>query len=544
MEPMETDDAPIVISTADSLERAPVTSAELPMDVDSASVLCKSDTSKEMEANNIDAQTGGGEGGACTAAMNAVSGEIDAPDVTEKLHGGVTAGPPEPAFSPPGQLGVPALTKRFAKMATGVADGPKPSGDGKALKPLNLQDLKDLNVTVLSFHVTTNSAVTEACPNLDERESRGFLAADLHGVELLPGCAAPTEGHKIGQRIEELLHDAKAADERLRNANKTRKSKARGKGLEPSELEAKLAASDAKFNADRSSLWSTVVELPMPSAPIEVKRERPPPTPKPPPPCTTAADVEKADAAVERAEADVVAAGRRMERAQAAADVLRGTLLATTGRVAWELDDDAYEKHKAVQDELDRRWKEAGEKAHQLSLEYGEARLAALDARTAADEVRHDLAAQKAAAQREAAAREQMELWRLEREREAAEAAAAAAAAEARIQEAEDAELEQLKQCLRKERAQFEFEMRESRREVARSQWYWSRNEVVQQHAREVWGAGWEQKNAENHPPAKVFSFVGKSADEVRSLASNVSQEVTGAEERVQLNRIQHEMLR
>ena len=91
MEPMETDDAPIVIrliiSTADSLERAPVTSAELPMDVDSASVLCKSDTSKEMEANNIDAQTGGGEGGACTAAMNAVSGEIDAPDVTEKLHG-------------------------------------------------------------------------------------------------------------------------------------------------------------------------------------------------------------------------------------------------------------------------------------------------------------------------------------------------------------------------------------------------------------------------------------------------------------------------
>ena len=74
--------------------RAPVTSAELPMDVDSASVLCKSDTSKEMEANNIDAQTGGGEGGACTAAMNAVSGEIDAPDVTEKLHGGVTAGPP------------------------------------------------------------------------------------------------------------------------------------------------------------------------------------------------------------------------------------------------------------------------------------------------------------------------------------------------------------------------------------------------------------------------------------------------------------------
>eukprot|EP00966_Prymnesium_polylepis_P320483 7376868-Prymnesium_polylepis.1 len=116
-----------------------------------------------------------------------------------------------------------------------------------------------------------------------------------------------------------------------------------------------------------------------------------------------------------------------MERAQAAADVLRDTLLATTGRVAWELDDDAYEKHKAVQDELDRRWKEAGEKAHQLSLEYGEARLAALDARAAAGEVRLDLAAQKAAAQR--AAEWTAACARRDAEREAAREAERAAEA-------------------------------------------------------------------------------------------------------------------
>ena len=147
----------------------------------------------------------------------------------------------------------------------------------------------------------------------------------------------------------------------------------------------------------------------------------------------------------------------------------------------------------------------------------------------------------RAAREREVAAlREQMESLRLEREREAAEAAAEAAAAEARIKEAEDAELEHLKQRLRKERVQFEFEMRESRREVVRSQWHWSRSEVVQQHAREVWGAGWQQENA---PPAKVFSLVGKSANEVRSLASRVSQEGTSTEERVRLNCIQHEML-
>lgn len=41
---------------------------------------------------------------------------------------------------------------------------------------------------------------------------------------------------------------------------------------------------------------------------------------------------------------------------------------------------------------------------------------------------------------------------------------------------------------------------------------------------------------------AKVFSLVGKSADEVRSLVSHVSQEVTSTEERVRLNRIQHEI--
>ena len=43
--------------------------------------------------------------------------------------------------------------------------------------------------------------------------------------------------------------------------------------------------------------------------------------------------------------------------------------------------------------------------------------------------------------------------------------------------------------------------------------------------------------------PAKVFSLVGKSVDEVRSLALHVSQEGTGTEERVLLNRVQHEML-
>eukprot|EP00966_Prymnesium_polylepis_P191063 4427671-Prymnesium_polylepis.1 len=68
MEPMETEEATIVISTAANLERTSVTSAELLVDVEPASVLCESDTSKESEAENVDAQTGDGEGGVGTAA--------------------------------------------------------------------------------------------------------------------------------------------------------------------------------------------------------------------------------------------------------------------------------------------------------------------------------------------------------------------------------------------------------------------------------------------------------------------------------------------
>ena len=55
-----------------------------------------------------------------------------------------------------------------------------------------------------------------------------------------------------------------------------------------------------------------------------------------------------------------------------------------------------------------------------------------------------------------------------------------------------------------------------------------------------VWGAGWEKENA---APPKVFRLVGKSADEVRAVACDVSQEGTSTEERVRLNRMQHEML-
>ena len=55
-----------------------------------------------------------------------------------------------------------------------------------------------------------------------------------------------------------------------------------------------------------------------------------------------------------------------------------------------------------------------------------------------------------------------------------------------------------------------------------------------------VWGAAAQQnkENAVNVAQPKVFRLVGKSAAEVRALASEVSQITTGIEERVALNRL------
>eukprot|EP00966_Prymnesium_polylepis_P095135 2202872-Prymnesium_polylepis.1 len=267
MEPMDTDEGGNVTGTAENLDGNPAIPPGEPMVAEVMTLDLGTMYVEEDAGDDEGARTDGVEGAPVDAAAAAIPGEIGGNESVEAEEQGVTVEAAEAASCPPGQLGVSRLTERFGKMVTGVVGGPRPSGD-KAVESLNLQDLKDLNQVVVSFKVTTNAAVLAACANLDERESRGFLAADLHGVELLPGCEAPTEGHTLGQRVEELLAEANAADDRLRGANRTRKSKLRGKSFEPAVLQEKLAASDAKFDRDRAALWSRIVELEMPSAPI------------------------------------------------------------------------------------------------------------------------------------------------------------------------------------------------------------------------------------------------------------------------------------
>ena len=341
------------------------------------------------------------EGGHFTGMCVLAAGSIRGESQVEEEEQGVTA---EADDGTPGQLGLPKLKLRFTQMVIGVRGGPLPSGDGKAVEELNLQDLRDINSTVLSLKVASNPKVKEACGMLDEREARGFLTADVLGIELLPGQVAPTEGHKLGKQVEELLSDAKVTDERLRGAAKQRRNKARSK-LQAEALEKKLAASDDKFKTDRTALWSTAVHLNLPAGVVEVKREQPVKAvlPKPPPPSASMlrTTIEKAEAAAARAEADVIAARRRSERADAAVKVSQAQRLATaTG--GYLLDDEAYAKLKALQAEQDAKWQQLTGRAGQLRRELSDAEDAELQARFDVEEAREELAATQAAAAREA----------------------------------------------------------------------------------------------------------------------------------------------
>ena len=76
---------------------------------------------------------------------------------------------------------------------------------------------------------------------------------------------------------------------------------------------------------------------------------------------------------------------------------------------------------------------------------------------------------------------------------------------------------------------------RSVREELVRAEWAECRAEVVHRDAENVWGAGWK----EQEPVAPtVYRLVGLSADEVRNVATCVSQSVTSREESVALSRL------
>eukprot|EP00966_Prymnesium_polylepis_P329230 7384969-Prymnesium_polylepis.1 len=317
---------------------------------------------------------------------------------------------------------------------------------------------------------------------LSQEEAAGYLLGAALGIELLPQevRVPPPGSGGIGRQVEYYAGEEKRVIESKKQTLKSKKKSARDKAAKDEAaaavLETTLATLDSDAAAERARRRAELCPLPLPDRKSKiVKPPAPLPAPPAPPAAKTAsrlhAAAEKAEAAAATAAAHATAARRRSEKADTALEKLSAKRLAqSTG--GWRLDDEAWEQLLRERAQTDEENGQLSAIAAQLRRERIDAEFAADDARYAAKEAREDVvqATREATREREAARlHEQMEqTLRLERERLAAEAEAA----EARIREAEDAELEQLKQRLRKERAQFEFEMRESQREVARSQWH------------------------------------------------------------------------
>eukprot|EP00966_Prymnesium_polylepis_P157685 3644609-Prymnesium_polylepis.1 len=168
-----------------------------------------------------------------------------------------------------GHMGIPILTERLAKMVTGVEGGPVASGDGRAVDKLNIQDLRDIRDAADKLKISKNPAVKAACGSLDDQEGRGWLGADLLGVTLVHSYEAPTEGHKVGQQIDDILSDAKMQVERMKGAARKRKTDARKKGLGAAELADKLRSIDEKLVADLSAYARTLVDIELPKGVVE-----------------------------------------------------------------------------------------------------------------------------------------------------------------------------------------------------------------------------------------------------------------------------------
>ena len=550
MEPMDLEEDAVGISVADNPERSPAIPTERPEDVAAAhpagaSAACASSAEMHVDEAPPDPR----RGALCAPPADTLDDSPGFEDMC-KPHVGVTAEVNQAAAEPIMVLRKEALVVRLRKMVIGVSNGPVPSGEGAAVASLTLGDLKLVKQVVATLNLKTNADVHAACGCLDDQEGRAFLAADLIGIQLVRGLSQVgnsrgNEARRLGEEIDERLAAHEAALDKLGSTARQKKSRAR----KAEGADDKVAAIDVKLASDKAALAAAVVvleRLPDAKVKIEVKRERPP-KPAPVAPLQTHSQrrtkVVKAEEAAARADALEDAARRRYEKAKAAtAKVGKKRLEQSMG--GWRLDDEAYKRLLAERAETDREWEQLCASEQQLLREWIEARQAAGDARDAASEARSDVAIESEW-QRSWAALElkwQQRDAELRAARDAERAAEVAEAAEeervweaAREEEAREAE-----RWLAERRAERERESRELHREIARSQWTYSRPEVVRNHAQHVWGAGWEK---ENSAPPKVFRLVGKSADEVRSVAHDVSQTVTDTEERVRLNRVEHEML-
>ena len=371
------------------------------------------------------------------------------------------------------------------------------------------------------------AAVHESCGLLiDKQLALGFAIGDALGRELLA-----SEARDVGKTAAGLLTAAKKKDDALKGNAAAKRTRVR-KATAADQLDRALAAIDAARDEQRAALWAAPANLPIPTGSLVPIRERPL-RPQPPPRTnakpTAVDELTAARAALATAQAARTQAELNCRQTKRALAKLQPPTFSGKKINHLDMSDDDFAavcaaEMKVSETEGMLRLAELEVKSAQGNLEL-ELRIAEREREAAAE--REARAAERAARQREMQAKAEM----------AAAERAAAARAVAAAQERQAAfkawqagrRWHRLLRHLHLCAAFDQIEAAEARdRTRAR----------LEAHSRAVWGSASGSANKENSEP-QVFRLVGKSAEEVRALASQVSQSSTSAEERVALNKLE-----
>jgi hypothetical protein len=436
--------------------------------------------------------------------------------------------------SPNLELHKEQVAERARAMFLGGVGDPVRSGE----RPIASEATNDLvflaKTVVLELFEQRRSEVrmVSETARLDQEEAVAYLLGDVLGYELLPAEARPIG--KAAQHAAAVFRGkpkgSKAkpsADQRLKDKASTDRSKARAAAAKSEALaaglDARLAAIDERLAADRRELASTVVALPWPDRrSVVCERAEPKPRAEVDALARLRADAEKAETAATRADADAVAAHRRLERMKARLDKLAAKRLAQS-TCGWRLSDEGYQVLLKERAETDAEYEQVRAMWSELLRAHAAAQCTAEDARHAAEVAREAVADEEESRSREAA-------W--ERETQEREAKYAAE------REAWQREWEAEEAAAAERRAELTARLAALERMRTHEPWRWESPEEtrVRLHggAELVWGSVEGRMAA---PPPKVFKLTGMSAEQIRGLASEVSQESTDVEETVALNR-------
>ena len=355
-----------------------------------------------------------------------------------------------------------------------------------------------------------------------------YLPGDALGIELIAD-----EARIIGREAERALKTAKIEADKLRSRSSAKRSKAT-KAAEASEEKAKalpkrLADLDAELEAARVAFWAVEVQLPWPSqhSRVEIK-------PEVKPKVATARQLAALQKKYQAAEEAAAVAESEAEREEKRAHRLNRTDLEWMRYLSgigegWTDDLLPDDISAARQAELE-AWAAASKRAREKRAAATKMRVAAEEARDAAEEevasCEFNSAPPVVKSEREASLEAEVAMLQIEldelrmwkAEREALDAELLKHQQEPRCAEVES-EIEDFLKS---------FERRETRLRLEAG-------------ARAVWAS---ESGTEKSSSPKVFSLVGKSAEEVKTVASKVSQDKTPTEERLRLKKIEDAAMR